>query len=213
MFKNGCRLVIVVLLAVAGCSIPFFDRAEIVPGPKITGGISLNTGYAAPGVSEMPLPLPLLLIITPYEDYYLDIAGTARLGYGFSEKVELVLQGTLANGIWLTRSHEGPYLSPLIYDIQFGAKFRASRKSALQTTLGFPGLLDIWYLYDFNRFLTGTAGIGLRGIALGLTGTLPLKRNLLLHIGANLTSGEMWGRPMHLPAASLGIGLGYKPGR
>lgn len=200
---------ILVLLALAGCSIPFFDRAEIVPGPKITGGISLNTGYATSGFSPVP-PYPIGF---GYSDYYLDIAGTLRLNYGFSEKAGLVLQGIVGNGIWLTHSHEGPYFSPLIYDFQIGAKFRTGKKGALQTTLGFPGLLDIWYIYDFNPYFTGTAGIGLRGIALGLTGTLPLKRNLLLHIGANLTSGEMWGRPMRLPAASLGVGLGYKPRR
>ncbi len=209
MFKNGCRLILLIVLTVAGCSIPFFDRAEIVPGPKIAGGISLNTGYATSGFPPVP-PFPIGSI---YEDYYLDIAGTFRLGYGLSEKAGLVLQGSVGNGIWLTHSHEGPYFSPLIYDIQFGAKFRTGRKSALQTTLSFPGLFDIWFLYDFNPYLTGTAGIGLRGIALGLTGTLPLKRNLLLHIGANLTSGDMFGMPEHLPDASLGIGLGYKPGR
>lgn len=207
MFKNGCRLILLIVLTVTGCSIPFFDRAEIVPGPRIAAGIGMNTGYAASGNPSIPGPISF-----PPKDYYLCLSGTLRLKYGFSEKVALVLQGSAATGIWLTGPADSSF-TPSFYDLQCGAKFRTGKKGALQTTLGFPGLLDIWYIYDFNRFLTGTAGIGLRGIAIGLTGTLPLNRNLSLHIGANLTSGEMWGRPMRLPAASLGIGLGYKPGR
>jgi hypothetical protein len=208
MFLKRCRLIVLGLLIFAGCSIPFFDRAEVEPGPALSGGISINTGYATSGYSEVsPLPIDF-----GYRDYYADLAGTLRLYYGLSEYVGIVLQGSVGNGIWLT-GPEDPKYSPLIYDIQVGAKCRTGRKSALQTTLSFPGIFDFWYLYDFNQFLTGTAGIGLRGISFGLTGTFPLQRNLRLHIGVNLTSGDMWNMPEHLPAASLGIGLGYKPGR
>lgn len=205
MGKAKYRVMIVGLLLVTGCTIPLYDRAEIVPGPTIGGGLSLSTGNwpsSHPDFWEGPVGLP-------YIDSYLSLIGTFRVNYGISERVGLLLQPSLGAGQWRT----GPTGSMLFYDIQLGAKFRTSKHSALQTTVGFPGLLDLLYLHDFNQNLTGTAGVGFRGISLGLTAAAPLNRSLNLYLAGNIVSGWEWLKWANQPAASLGIGFGFKPGR
>ncbi|MGQ9678826.1 MAG: hypothetical protein ACUVUD_06050 [bacterium] len=199
------RLLLAGLLLITGCSIPFYDRAEIVPGPTINGGVSLTTGNwtsGHPTIWEGPFGLP-------YIDSYLGITGTFRVNYGISERIGLLFQPSLGAGKWLA----GPTGQILIYDIQLGAKFRTSEHSALQTTLGYPSLLDLWYLHDFNQNLTGTAGIGFRGISLGLTAAIPLKSPLHLYLAGNIVSGWEWLKWAPQTAASLGMGLGFKPRR
>lgn len=205
MARAKYRVMIAGLLLVTGCSIPLYDRAEIVPGPTIGGGLSLSTGNGPsryPDFWEGPVGLP-------YIDSYLSIIGTFQVNYGISKRVGLLLQPSLGAGQWLT----GPTGSMLFYDIQLGAKFRTCEHSALQTTLGYSSLLDLLYLHDFNRNLTGTAGVGFRGISLGLTAAYPLNRALNLYLAGNIVSGWEWLKWAKQPAASLGIGFGFKPGR
>lgn len=204
MERTKYRLMIVWLFLVTGCSIPFYDRAEIVPGPTINGGVSLSTGNWVSGhpvIWEGPFGLP-------YIDSYLGLTGTLRVNYGISERIGLLLQPSVGAGQWLT----GTTGSLLFYDLQLGAKFRTGERSALQTTLGYLSLLDLWYLYDINQNLTGTAGIGFRGISLGLTAALPLNRSLNLYLAGNIVSGWDWLKWAPQSAASLGIGVGFKPG-
>ncbi len=193
-----------VLLFVACSSFPLYDRAEIKPGPAVSGGVALGTGWTTSGYPRVGNLRP------GYQDYYCDVIGTLGLRYGISQRFGLVLQGSLGNGIWLTGPEDSSF-KPLIYEINAGAKMRTGSRSALLATLGYPSIFDLKFLYDFNRYLTGGVGIGLRGVALDLIGNLPLNRRTTLFLSGNITSGWFWLTPEPTPGFSLGAGIGFCP--
>lgn len=200
-------LVFGTILTLNCASIPYYGRAQITPGPAVNGGIGVSTGLGASGSP----PVGIGPITLPYYDYYCNIIGIVRFTWGFSKNAELVLQGAGGTGWWLTKPPEPPATrySPILYDVLLGGKIRASNRSAIQMNLDFPGLFDIYYIYDFNRHFTGTAGLGFRGLSLGLTANFPLSEKLCLYCAGNATTGWEWTFKKRLPPAlSAGIGLG-----
>lgn len=161
MGRAGCLSAALVQLIMVACCIPVYDRAEIMPGPSFLIGAGAGTGLTVSGYSMVGYPFFL-----PYLDYYLDGIGTMRLGYGFNRKLGLVLEGSLGYGIWPFGPANAPFeslaLKPLIYEINLGLKIKTGRKGALVPSIG-TGILDISFLYDFNRFYSGNFGIGARG--------------------------------------------------
>jgi len=132
-----------------------------------------------------------------------------RLSYGVSPGFGLFAQGFAGPGFWLTETDSGA-TTPFLYDVRIGPKFRAGRHGAVRAGIGLPGFLDVEYLHDFGRFLTASAGLGLRGLSLGLCGRVRLSRTLsLLAAGNTVVGWELLGAaPLnYAPAASVGIAL------
>ncbi|MGQ9708356.1 MAG: hypothetical protein ACUVUR_05720 [bacterium] len=202
------RNILVVMLGgtfLASCSVPIYDRAEITPGPMVTAGIGLGTGVA----TSAPPAAPQYPFAVGDVDYYSDLIGTLRLGYGFSERASVVMQGSLGIGKWLTGKNWA--YSPLIWEFCAGLKLRTGPRSALQTTVGLPGLFDLVYLHDLNRRITVDGGIGLRGLILGINSNFPLNRTTTLFAAGEIRTGWEWiYNYKFVPVGSVGIGLGYK---
>ncbi len=195
------------------CSVPFYERAEINPGPTVSLGASFNSGWAGRSPEY-----PIGPITVGDVDYYVGGLGTLLFCYGLSRNSALFFQGSLGPGFWIEKK-DYPVEKPRdslwtwLYDFRAGTKVRLGRKDALRVGFGFPSLFDLNYLYDFNRTFSGNAGLGLRGISLGLTGRLPITRRIDLFLGGSITSGwEHFEREPYLPAFAVGIGVGANLG-
>ncbi len=99
-------------LVLISCTAPIYDRAEIHPGPSFTLGVGGGTGAGVVNLFD-------------YSDtlrYYPHAIGTLGLGYGFSRKLCLVLEGS-----WLSFSW---------YDLKLGLKIKTGRNGALIPSIG-----------------------------------------------------------------------------
>uniref|UniRef100_A0A7C4CD99 Uncharacterized protein n=1 Tax=candidate division WOR-3 bacterium TaxID=2052148 RepID=A0A7C4CD99_UNCW3 len=190
------------LLVLLACSVPLLERAEITPGPSIAVGAGVATGQSVSGSSELkPFGLPIL-------DYCVCPVGMLRLSAGTSPGFGLFLQGMAGPGFWTSEPDSGAP-TPLLYDCRAGIKFRAGQDGAVRAGLGLPGLLDIEYLHDLNRWLTASAGLGLRGVSLGLGGRIPLSNSVsLVAAGSAAASWEFLSdSPRFVPATTLGMAV------
>lgn len=200
--KRSGLILSALLVATLACSIPLFERAEVTPGLSVVAGAGVASGRLISGYSGVGNIRP------PVLDYAVCPVGLFRLSQGLSPNYELFLQGAAGPGSWLISTDSGAGI-PFLYDVRVGGKVRVGRNGAARIGIGMPGFLDADYLYDFNRHLTGTAGLGFRGFSLGLSGRLWLTRSVALVTAGNAVFG--WEYLDHhfrsIPAASLGLAI------
>ncbi|MEO0077664.1 MAG: hypothetical protein ABIK86_01505 [candidate division WOR-3 bacterium] len=194
------------LLMTLACSVPLLERAEVIPGFSLAAGTGIATGRLTSGYSGVGNIRP------PVLDYCLCPIGMFRLSYGMSPRLGLFLQGAAGPGFWLSETDSSAG-TPLLYDFRAGPKFRVGDHGAVRAGLGLPGFLDLEYLHDFGRFLTGSAGLGLRGVSLGLCGRLCLSQSVYLVAAGNtvLDWELLLQRHDLMPAASLGFAVEAGP--
>lgn len=200
--KRSSLIISALLLVVLACSVPLFERAEVTPGLSIVAGAGIASGRLISGYSGVGNIRP------PVLDYAVCPVGLFRLSQGLSPDCGLFLQGAAGTGFWLTGTDSGAVV-PVLYDVRVGGKVRAGRNGAARVGIGIPGFLDVDYLYDFNRHLTGTAGLGFRGLSLGLSGRLWLTRSVALVTAGNAVFGWEYldNHFRSIPAASLGLAI------
>ena len=204
------RYIVVVVLFIC-CATPIYERAAIQKGLLFGGGIGFNSGSTISGPPSGDFP---------YIDRYIGGLGTLFLKYGFSEYFSLFLQINAGKGFWLTyvdqevRNLYYPrQKNATFFDAQFGTKFSIGEEGeygAGRISIGYPSILDLCYLHDFNNSLTGDFGIGLRGLSLGLAHHYYPSEKVILHTAVNIAIGweqfNYYGYSWepHMPAINLG---------
>ena len=204
------RLSVIAVLSgvfVLSCAMPIYERAQVSRGPSFCIGAGGNVGR---GVSDW------VFEYGPDVNYFASGMGTACFRYGFSHRFGMFLQGTGGYGDWLTEQGR-VFRPPWYFDVQLGTKLKVSQPGALRAGLGIVGLLDVTYLHDFCRGMTGSFGLGFRGAHLGLTGHVPLSRKVRGYASLSAVTGWEhvfnW-KPDHIPAATFGLGLEWhRPGQ
>jgi hypothetical protein len=184
------------------CYRPYFEKAEIKEGTSIGFGV---------GVTTCPSTTDGSGIYNIWDDYCLAGTGTLFFRHGFSEKRQLFIQLSGGTG-WLLRKEYPDFIYrygiPFVYDIQAGMKFKIGQKGAIRTSVGFPNVFDLTYLYDYNPALTQNLSIGGTGVGIGLVFHHKLSDKLVGHISINYSQNIPWPNiPLYRPSIFLGYGI------
>jgi hypothetical protein len=183
------------------CYRPLFEKAEIKKGTTIGFGVGVGTCVAPTNMSD--------LLFTNF-DYCLVGTGTLFIRHGFSNKIAIFGQVSAGSGKWLTKddvSWDYSQGTPVILDIQAGMKFKTGQKGAMRVGIGFPNIVDLTYLYDYNSLLTQSFSIGIPGAGIGLIIHPKLSNKRIGHI--SIQCSRPWLRYGHKirPAFFLGFGI------
>ena len=189
-----------VLLAVLfiSCYRPLFEKAEIKKGATVGFGVGVVSCEAVTNTSDL---------LFTRGDYCLAGTGSFFIRHGYSEKFALFGQITAGTGFWLTNDYILPNHAPLIIDLQVGIKTKVKQHGAIRATIGFPSLVDLTYLYDYNAIITQNFSIGVPGVGMGLIIHPKLSNKRIGHI--SIQCSRPWIRYGHKirPALFLGFGI------
>ncbi len=193
-----CLALLVVLFI--SCYRSLFEKAEIKKGTSVGFGVGVVTCDA--------ITYSTYDIMEWLFDYSLIGTGTLFIHHGYSKKIAWFGQVSAGTGVWFTKKGYYPHRSK-IFDIQTGLKIKVGQHGAIRTGLGFPGICDLTYLYDYNPVLTQNISIGVNGAGLGLIIHPKLSDKHIGHISINCS--QSWAPPplgnKYRPSLFLGFGI------
>ena len=199
----------------ASCGAPFYyERAQIDEGFSVAVGTGAGTGERISG-SRGGIGMAY-----PVFDAYAAGIGSLALRYAPNERSAVFLQADGGFGRWLT--HRAGDSSVMVTGaVQFGAKLRTGSHGAIRLALGAPSLADIVYLHDLTDFLSLNAGLGFRGVGLGIGLHPRISERLLGHVTLNgvrgisyrYRSGMSGDVGPFYSSVALGFGLEVVPAR
>jgi hypothetical protein len=194
------------LMFLLSCAGPYYERAAITRG--VSGGVGLGVTAGERLAQEYPDIDARPVVVRDVSGL-----GTAFVRYGWANSVAVFAQATAGRGVWDTRNMYPNARGPLngqLTDIQLGAKLRVGRNGAIKAGVGLTDLLDITYLHDFGSPLTAVAGIGLRGLTLGVTHHLNISSSVLQHTSLSVCVHDFADRPSRPWVAGAFLGLGWE---